>query len=361
MPVQPLPSRPDLEHLKGQASDLLEGCARRDARACQRLREFHPRFSDSSDPQISAAKLAWSDGLLAIAREYGYATWARLKAHVSAGAPRSEATLRDRIADLPLRQAVDALDDGDADELRRLLSAHPDLLSRRAHFEGENYFRTPALLAFVAENPVRHGGLPPNIVEIARLLLEQGAAKHRGDVEETLGLIVSGRVVREAGVQSEMIELLVHHGASPAGAMDAALTHGEFAAVSKLVALGAPKSLAFAAATGELPTALSRLPLADAKERHLAVALAAQHGRVEVLSLLLDAGEDPNRFNPAGAHAHSTPLHQAAWHGHEAVVKMLVGRGADRHIQDTLWNGTPAVWARHAGRMEIAEWLEGTS
>jgi ankyrin repeat protein len=51
---------------------------------------------------------------------------------------------------------------------------------------------------------------------------------------------------------------------------------------------------------------------------------------------LLDAGEDPNRYNPEGTHAHSTPLHQAALAGHKAVVQLLIERGARLDIQDTV-------------------------
>ena len=52
-------------------------------------------------------------------------------------------------------------------------------------------------------------------------------------------------------------------------------------------------------------------------------------GTVEIVRVLLDAGEDPNRFNPVGGHSHSTPLHQAAGNGHLDVVKLLVERGAN--------------------------------
>jgi ankyrin repeat protein len=43
---------------------------------------------------------------------------------------------------------------------------------------------------------------------------------------------------------------------------------------------------------------------------------------------LLDAGEDPNRYNLEGNHAHSTLLHQAVLTGNEAVVRLLVEHGA---------------------------------
>jgi ankyrin repeat protein len=72
--------------------------------------------------------------------------------------------------------------------------------------------------------------------------------------------------------------------------------------------------------------------------------------------MLLDAGEEPNRYNPLGGHSHSTPLHRAAVAGHLDVVRLLVERGA-RHWKDILWQATPAEWARHEGRTEIEAYL----
>lgn len=76
-----------------------------------------------------------------------------------------------------------------------------------------------------------------------------------------------------------------------------------------------------------------------------------------VVNLLLDAGEDPNRYNPDGFHAHSTPLHQAVWSNHAGVVALLVERGARLDIQDTIYRGTPLDWANYGGRTAIAEYL----
>ena len=100
------------------------------------------------------------------------------------------------------------------------------------------------------------------------------------------------------------------------------------------------------------------LPSADAEARHRALSLAAQHGHSEVVRLLLDAGEDPNRYNLEGNHAHSTPLHQAVLTGNEAVVRLLVERGARLDIRDTIWQGTPLGWARHSGGGTQPEMIE---
>ena len=64
-----------------------------------------------------------------------------------------------------------------------------------------------------------------------------------------------------------------------------------------------------------------------------ALCLAAQLGHDEILQVLLDAGEDPDRYCPQGFHAHSTPLHQSALAGHLAVVRRLVEHGARLDIR----------------------------
>jgi ankyrin repeat protein len=99
------------------------------------------------------------------------------------------------------------------------------------------------------------------------------------------------------------------------------------------------------------------LPTASAVDRHKALSLATQHGHPDIVALLLDAGEDPSRYNPEGNHAHSTPLHQAVWSGHEEVVHLLVERGARLDIRDRIYQGTPLGWATQGGKTAIADYL----
>jgi ankyrin repeat protein len=357
MPVRRLPSNPNLDHLKYQAKDLLKERTARTPAVAQRIREFHPRFGRATDVEIFDAQLSLSDAQLTLAREYGFPGWARLKRHIE------KPTLSDRL-DLPHQQrienatfrcAVELLDTGDVAGLRAHLNQHPDLVHQQVVFEGGNYFRAPTLLEFVAENPVRHGTLPANIVEVTKVILDAGA--NQSSQNEALMLVSTGSVPRECRVQLPLIDVLCDYGADPNRAVQAAALHGELDALNALIARGARIDLSVAAALGRIEDA-GRL-LADTKreDRHFALTLAASFGHVEIVRLLLDAGEDPNRYNPVGGHSHTTPLHQAAGGGHDEVVRLLVERGARLDLKDILWRATPADWAKHAGKTEIEAYL----
>src|SRR5207244_3089864 len=141
-------------------------------------------------------------------------------------------------------------------------------------------------------------------------------------------------------------------------ALMTALTFGYLSTAETLARRGAPlNDLVQVAGLGRLEDTARLLPAADAQSRHMALALAAQHGHVEVVRLLLDAGEDPNRYNPDGFHSHSTPLHQAICSGHEEVVKLLVERGARLDIRDTIYQSTPLGLAIYCEKPAIAEYL----
>ena len=357
MPVKRLPANPNLDHLKYQAKDLLRDHAARNHEAAQRIREFHPQFATATDAEIFDARLRLSDAQLAIAREYGFPSWPRMKRHVEKPTipGRLDLPHQERIEDPAFRRAVDLLDAGDDAGLREHLSRHPDLAHRHVVFEGGNYFRNPALVEFVAENPIRRGKLPGNIVRVAKVILDAGV--EQSALNEALMLVATGSVPRECRVQIPLIDLLCDHGAQPDSAIEAAALHGEMDALSALIRRGSRITLPIAAALGQIERFRGLLPRADSRDRHLALALASQFGRIEIVRLLLDVGEDPNRYNPVGGHSHATPLHQAALAGHDGVVRLLVERGARVDMRDILWHATPAGWARHAGKTEIETYL----
>jgi len=359
MPVKSLPPAPDLAHLKYQARDLMKARAARDQQAAQRIREFHPRFENAADAEIFAARFTLADAQLAIARERGFATWARLKRRIEKPKPADNPDLpqHERIEDPIFRHAVDLLDEGAVHNLRAFLALHPKLAQQRVTLEGGNYFRNPSLLEFVAGNPIRRGKLPPNIVDVARVILDAGARNDPCALNQTLGLVCSGRVPRECGAQIPLICLLCQYGAEPDRAIYAALTHAEFDAVNALIRVGGCADFVVAAGLGRERDVRGLLALADHRDLHRALAVASQFGHTAIVRLLLEAGEDPNRYNPVGFHSHSTPLHQAVAGGHGATVRVLVEHGARLDLKDTLWQGTPAGWAEHEGRTEIREYL----
>jgi hypothetical protein len=357
MPVRRLPNHPNLAHLKYQAKDLLRDHAARQSDAAQKLREFHLRFRAATDPEIFNAHLTLSDAQLTIARESGFPSWPRLKRHIEKPTLADQLNLKhhERIEDATFRRAVDLLDTGDVAALRAHLKGHPQMVHQRVIFEGGNYFHNPTLLEFVAENPVRHGTLPHNIVEIAKVILDAGAEPSA--LNETLMLVATGSVPRECRQQLPLINLLCDHGADPDTAIEATALHGEFEALNALLDRGAKINLPLAAALRNVERFRELFPTANARDRHLTLALASQFNGIEIVRLLLDAGEDPNRYNPVGGHSHSTPLHQAAAGGHTEMVRLLVERGARLDMKDVLWHGTPAGWAQHEGKLETEAYL----
>jgi ankyrin repeat protein len=177
---------------------------------------------------------------------------------------------------------------------------------------------------------------------------------------------VSSTPPAQAGVQVALVDTLVDYGASiaPAGEgnwtspIETALAFGKHDAATALVRRGASiDTVAAAAGLGRIDDVRRMLPSARAEDRHRALALASQLGRAEVVSMLLDAGEDPNRFNPPGTHSHSLPIHQAIAAGHLNVVRLLIERGARLDVKDTIHQGTPLSWAEYCQKPEIAAFL----
>ncbi len=272
--------------------------------------------------------------------------------------------LHELILEPDFRRAVDLLDAGDVVSLAAHLAAHPEVLSQRAGIPGQpvgSYFERPYLLWFVAENPIRHRRLPANIVEVTRTII--AAARAAGvdhlqrQLDYTLALVVSGLVPRETGHQRPLVRALVAEGADP-NCLDPALIHGELDAVAALLDAGARLSLNAAAGLGrvsELRALLAGRP--TAVELQQALAVAAVLGQPESAALLCEAGASPNRYNPPGFHAHSTPLHQAVLSGSAATVAVLLSHGADASIQDTVFGATACGWADHSEQPEIAAQL----
>lgn len=113
---QPLPARPDLKQLRKQAKDLLKSHKSGNPEAFTRFREHHPDFRHAPDPKIQSAPVSLADAQLVLAREYGFASWTKLKEHV-------ESILLETVSPLELfKQAFHA---DDASLFARLLERYP--------------------------------------------------------------------------------------------------------------------------------------------------------------------------------------------------------------------------------------------
>lgn len=81
-----LPDRSNLDHLKKQAKDLLRSYRSGDPQALAQFRQSLPAAAGRSDSEIAALKLRLHDAQSCVARSYGFASWADLRAYVEAEA-----------------------------------------------------------------------------------------------------------------------------------------------------------------------------------------------------------------------------------------------------------------------------------
>lgn len=352
MSTQELPRNAHLDHLKGQAKLLLRSFRHAEPQATRRIGEHFPKAKGKTPEDIRGMSFGLQDALLVVAREYGFANWAELKSHVE---QRHEAEFA---------QAVALIDQGDVEELRQLIEQRPGILAMRSAEDGSkhgDYFAHPYVLWHVAENPVRNGKLPANITEVTRTLVDlartHGVKSLGTQLNYTISLVASGKVPRECGVQEALLETLVDLGASP-DCLDSALANEEMGAAQTLIRLGAPMDVSACAALGETNRMKELLPEADEESRRRALALAAINGQSRACRILVDLGVDPNEYNPEGAHAHATPLHNAISAGHLEAVETLVTRGADTTIKDKLWDGDATGWAEYMNQPEIGSFLK---
>jgi len=80
--MKSLPNKPNLEFLKKQAKQLRSLHRQRDVSCSQRLRKIDSSFSEKADDAIFDARFSINDAQRAIAREYGYTSWAKLKHYI---------------------------------------------------------------------------------------------------------------------------------------------------------------------------------------------------------------------------------------------------------------------------------------
>jgi ankyrin repeat protein len=354
-----LPHTATLEDYNRQAEELFTALRAREDAALWKFKWIHPFYRGKPVGEVDPDALDLEDARLVVARDYSFHTWHDL-----------EKFARDVQRDGPVRQfeiAVEAVVSGDIDKLKSMLREGPPLAQARS---ARSHRAT--LLHYIAANGVEdvRQKTPPNAVEVAKVLLEAGAdpdapAIMYDNLCTTMSMLVSSSPPAQAGLQADLAETLVDHGARHIGPgsewksnVMTALAFGFTTTAQRLVKRGAPvDDLPTAAGLGRIDDVKQLLATSDAKSRQVALALASQHGHDEVVRLLLDAGEDPNRYNPEGFHAHSTPLHQAIASDRAQVVQLLLDRGARMDIRDKVYQGNALDWALYCERPAIADQL----
>jgi ankyrin repeat protein len=315
-----LSSATTLDHLKREAKQWLKTLRSGDAEAWARLRQAHPAApADAGLRHVHHA----------IAREFGFTSWTRLKAALPATEPAAPAPgASDAAEDPALRAILTAADAGDAVRLASLLDARPDLVSTRGTLSGHTGLRT-ALHFGVAHEAVM------------RLLLERGAdpnVRDEGDNAYPLHFAAERQDL-------PVIRLLLDHGADPIGTGDGHeldvigwATCWDYVAVqpdvlATLLAGGARHHLFSAVAVGDVaalraavaadPASLARV-MDRTNRRRTALHLAIVKRQPAALDALVALGADPDARDQAGL----TALDQAALAGETAIAERLVAHGA---------------------------------
>jgi ankyrin repeat protein len=163
-----------------------------------------------------------------------------------------------------------------------------------------------------------------------QLVLEQGTDPDGRGTEHPI--FYGHRAYELAAVQghSEIAELLKAKGAAPLDDV-----HELFAAIMQGKPISADRELA--------ARAVHRNPYLPIR--------AAELGRTHALQPLKELGFDLNVLGM------TTPLHQAAFHGHLDTVKKLIELGADPTIEDPGYHSTPRGWAEHNQQQEVVDYL----
>jgi ankyrin repeat protein len=375
----PLPPRPDLEQYRKLGKDFQHACNSGESAAIRswafrwlenvaRLRgveidadarrrmEFEAHrmagcWLDFRKKKEATGRCTLAEAQFFVARGHGFKSWPKFAKHLE-GLARADSPVSH------FEAAVDAIVAGDLPGLEELLRRHPELVRARSTREHRS---TP--LHYVSANGVEdfRQFTPPNIVDVARLLLRAGAEVNAesdayGGRSTTLGLTATSCHPEAAGVQLQLMELLIEHGALIDGpdsgsGVNACLHNGRRQAAEFLAARGARLDLEGAAGVGRLDVVKSFVhadgtlkPPATEQQRRDGFTWACEFGRTAVIDFLL-----PNIELEAKLRHHGqTGLHWAAYGGHRDSVRLLLDRGAPVHVRDDAHNGTPLDWALYA-------------
>jgi ankyrin repeat protein len=297
-----------MEQQRKRAKDLLRALRSGAPEALARMRASHPRLAAAATPAAVQAAARLADAQLVIAREYGFASWPRLRAHI--------ATLA--------QEAVDP-----AQPFRTELAYYRD--------------RAAGLVSV-------HGTGERNALRLIRRLHPVFAAADEGSIRDAAFTQADGELV-----------LAREHGFADWPAFAA---HIEAVAQR---AVAAPFRDAFVAIeSADLPglaallEATPALVNARGTNGNRLLTLAVAMGRTEMVAYLLDRGADPDLPNDKSW----TGLHAAAYAGPESdadawlpILDLLLAAGASVEMEAYGDGGTPLAVALFWGHVRLAERL----
>lgn len=313
-----LPLRADLDHLRHQAKDLL-------------------RAARGGD-QVALAQVGGSatlaDAQLAIARDYGFASWAKLKTEV---------------------ERREILDSRDAGRLAELITQRPELattemLNWSDHPHGASPLSYLAMMRFETCSGLWRD--VPGTGELARLLITAGASVDGEPQDDETPLMTAAsygdpevaQVLILAGASLDAVSSAHAGGVPNATALWHAAVFGMTDVLDLLVAAGAPvEGVIQAAAAGDVGAWLR--PDTSLTDRVLALAMAADHQRLDVIDALLDAGTPVDAEDRVWDRQ---ALRLAASNGRARSVDHLLSRGADPNHRDPKHAMTALDWCRRA-------------
>lgn len=307
----------DLGQLNRQATDLLRAVDSGDTEAANRLRAVSDRAT------LDSARLA-------VARDYGFASWAKLATEV---------------------ERREILDARDLPRLTALLAEYPELaVERMLHWCDHRGGASPLGYVAMLRYDTAHGVWRdvPGTGDIARALLDAGAPVEGDPADAETPLMTAAsygdadvaRVLVTAGADLTATASADAGGVPGGTALRHAAMFGMTAVAEVLLAAGA-RDLVQAAGAGDVTGLLT----ADTpeSERVAALRIAAEHGRLDVMDQLLAVSTPVDGLDADG----STALHAAAYSGRPDSVRHLLARGADPARRDTRFDGTPLDWCRH--------------
>jgi ankyrin repeat protein len=328
----PLPLHPHLGYYRKLAKDLVKA-AGDSALLHSWATRFAPDQIERVEAHIRSAKIGkLADAQFLIARAHGFASWPKFARHVDALQPAGS-------PDSNFEAAADAIVSGDIATLRKLLDENPELIRQRSSREHRS-----TLLHYVSANGIEdfRQRTPPNIVEIAQLLLDAGADvnaesdAYRGR-SMALGLTATSVHPEAAGVQIELLELLLGRGAIielvPGQAVRDCLANGRSLAARFLATRGAYLDFPNAAGVGDLDRVKELVATASEHELGKGFVWACAYGHNDVVAFLLDYGVDPAFRDDM------TGLHLAAHEGHLDTVKLLLAHNAPLEAKNS-YGGT---------------------